>query len=256
VAIKSLQVLFLGVIPKYDKGFMTFMVDQGRSLELPFLSFLVRADEGNILIDVGLHPEDVEAAIGQKVTLPPEHHLPRQLQNVGLSMNDINMVVLTHLHPDHIGWLNFLPQAKVYAQKEEYRYTMYPYTVSPAPFTPVVDCPQRYKFRDIKWNLIDGDQIIIPGLSVILTSGHTAGHQAVMVDLPESGPILIAGDAAFLQESLDEELIPASFFDARQSLLSIKRMKLWAQIRKGRIFPGHDYAYWQQRMKKPPEAYT
>jgi N-acyl homoserine lactone hydrolase len=255
MAIKSLQVLLLGIIPKYDKGFMTFMIDQGKSLPLPFLSYLVRADEGNILVDVGLYPDDVESAIGQKVTLQLEHHLPQQLQKVGLAPKDINMVVLTHLHPDHMGWISFLPEAEVYVQKEEYRYTMYPYTISPPPHTPTLDAPERYKFVDIKWRFLEGDQMIIPGLSVIFTPGHTAGHQSVMVDLPETGPVIIAGDSAFLVESIEKELIPSCFFDRYQALLSIKRMKLWAQIRKGQIFPGHDYEFYQQ-MKKPPEAYT
>jgi N-acyl homoserine lactone hydrolase len=256
MAIQSMQVLFLGVASRMSKGMMTFMKDLRQFIEIPNLCYLVRADEGNILIDAGFHPDDIVKMGEKKEDIPAESYLPQQLKNIGLSPDDINMVVLTHLNIDHIGWLQSLPQAEVFVQQEEYRYTMFPHTVYPPPFTEKDRFPERYNFRHVKWNLVDGDQELIPGLSVIFTPGHTAGHQSVMVDLPESGPIIIAGDAAFLQENLDKEIIPIYWFDARQAWLSIKRIKLWAQVRNARVFPGHDFEYWQKQMKKSPEAYT
>jgi N-acyl homoserine lactone hydrolase len=257
MAIKSLQVLFLGVASTMNKGMMTFMKDLGQEIEIPNLSYLVRADEGNILIDAGFHPDDVAViAKNNKMDVPAELYLPQQLKKIGLSPDDINMVVLTHLNIDHIGWLRSFLQAEVFVQQEEYRYTMFPHTVYPPPFTEKDRFPERFDFSRIKWHLVDGDQELFPGLSVIFTPGHTAGHQSVMVDLPESGPIIIAGDAAFLQENLDKEIVPLYWFDARQTWLSLKRIKLWAQVRHARIFPGHDFEYWQKQMKKSPEAYT
>jgi N-acyl homoserine lactone hydrolase len=223
MAIKSLQVLFLGVASTMSKGMMTFMKDLRLELEIPNLCYLVRADEGNILIDAGFHPDDAAVmARNSRKDIPAELSLPQQLKKIGLSLEDINIVVLTHLNIDHIGWLQSLPQAEVYVQQEEYRYTMFPHTVSPPPFTEKDRFPERYNFRGVKWNLVEGDQELLPGLSVIFTPGHTAGHQSVMVDLPESGPIIIAGDAAFLQENLDQEIIPIYWYDARQSWLSIR----------------------------------
>jgi glyoxylase-like metal-dependent hydrolase (beta-lactamase superfamily II) len=255
MAIRSLQVLFLGTPFKADKGMITFLVDSGKFIDLPFFSYLIKADEGNILIDAGIHPEDISILAGQKIDLPSDYYLPKQLQKAGMAMNDINIVILTHMHPDHIGWLNSLPNAEVFVQKEEYKYTMHAHTIDPFLHTPVNDFPTRYHFHEMKWNLIDGDQVIIPGLSVIFTPGHSAGHQSIMVDLPEAGSIIIAGDAAELKENLDKEIISEPRFDSRSAFLSIKRLKLWASVRKSQIFPGHDFAYWEQKIKKLPESY-
>jgi len=76
-----------------------------------------------------------------------------------------------------------------------------------------------------------------------------------MVDLPGTGTIILASDAANLQENLDKEIIPTSF-DARQAWLSIRKMKVLAQIKNAQIFPGHDIEYYRQKIKKPPEMYV
>jgi glyoxylase-like metal-dependent hydrolase (beta-lactamase superfamily II) len=252
LAIKSLQALFLGAPMKEDKGLMTFMQGFGAKLESPFLSYLVRADEGNILIDTGLHPDDVAMLSGGQIKgLPEEQHLPNRLKEVGLTLDDINMVILTHMHLDHVGWLSYLKKAEVVVQKEEYNFTM----DSPA-WTPYRYTPQRFDLKHLKFKLVDGDNVLMPGITLIFTPGHSIGHQSVMVDLPQTGPIIISGDAVFIQENLDKEFIPTTWSDTRQTLLSIKKLKVWAQVRKARIFPGHDMEYYRNNIKKLPEAYT
>ncbi len=77
MSVKSLQILFLGSQNGTDKGFMTFGVDIGKKMVSPFLCFLIKADEGNILVDAGLHPDDAAlmARMGP-ISLPPENLLP------------------------------------------------------------------------------------------------------------------------------------------------------------------------------------
>jgi N-acyl homoserine lactone hydrolase len=249
MAIKSLQVLFLGSQTGMDKGFMTFGVDIGKKVESPFLSFLIRADEGNILVDTGLNPDDVQmmSKMGP-INLKDEHLLTTCLQKVGLSLEDINMVVMTHLHGDHVGWLTSLGNAEVIVQKEEYKFAF-----DPPPYTRYIR--ERYNSPNVKWRYVDGDQVLIPGLTLLFTPGHSAGCQSIMVDLPKFGPILLVGDAGFLQENFQKELIPASFYDQKEALLSIKRLNVWSKVRNATIFTSHDIDYWRHKMLKSPEAY-
>ena len=249
MAIKSMQVLFLGSQSGMNKGFMTFGVDMGKKVESPFLSFLVKADEGNILVDTGLNPGDVEmmSRMGP-ITLTEEHYLPARLKECGLTMADITMVIQTHLHGDHVGWLRYLTNAEVLVQREEYNFAS-----NPPPYTRYI--VNRFNSPGIKWKFVDGDHIIMPGLTLLFTPGHTAGCQSVMVDLPRTGPVLLVGDAGFLQENFEKELIPTSFWDQKEALLSLKRLKVWSQIRGAPIFCSHDIEYWRRKMVKSPDAY-
>ena len=102
MTVKSLQVLFAGS-ETIDKSRITYGVAPGTMRNSSHLRFLIRADEGNILVDTGPHPDDVAARIaaGGQMDVKPEDYLPQSLKGVGLSMDDINMVVVTHLDWDH-----------------------------------------------------------------------------------------------------------------------------------------------------------
>ena len=53
-----------------------------------------------------------------------------------------------------------------------------------------------FDFASARFELLDGDADVLPGLSVITTPGHTAGHQCVVVQTAD-GPDLLIGDAAY-----------------------------------------------------------
>ena len=92
MAVKSMQVLYLGS-DYLDESRITVGVPRGTMVETVFLGFLIRADEGNILVDTGFHPDDAaeENAAGLQVNVQPEDLLPERLKEVGLSMDDINI---------------------------------------------------------------------------------------------------------------------------------------------------------------------
>jgi len=253
MTIKSTQVIYLGS-DYVDESRITYGVAPGTIVETVFLSFLIRADEGNILVDAGMHPDDAEKenAEGLQISVQREDHLPLRLQEVGLSMDDINMLVITHLDRDHIGWLNQLRHAEVVVQKSEYLFAF-----DPPPYAQRrYKYPERFKSPDIKWKLVDGDQVLVPGLTLLFTPGHTPGHQSLMVDLPKTGTIILAGDAGHSRKNFKEELIPNFCGNPRQALYSMRRLKVLSQVRKAPLFPTHDMDLWRNEMLKPPAAYT
>lgn len=251
MALKSLQVFHVGS-DHVDKRLIIPGIGEKTMVDTVFLNFLIRTDEGNILVDTGMHPADVEVmnAIGFNVNVRPEDQLPQRLKEVGLSMEDINMVLITHLHIDHGGWLAHLPNAEVILQKEEYQFTFNPPPYTHSAFSYI----ERLKSQEIKWRMIDGDHVLMPGITILFTPGHTPGSQSIMVDLPKFGPILLVGDAGPFQESFEKELIP-TFCDPMQAWYSIRRLKVWSHIRKAPIFTSHDRDFWRREMIKPPEAY-
>jgi glyoxylase-like metal-dependent hydrolase (beta-lactamase superfamily II) len=252
---KSLQVLFLGQDNNIPKAKVAYGVEDGKLITTSFLSFLIRTDNENILFDAGMHPDNAAhlRSQGREVIVREEDYLPSRLKEVaGLSMDDIDMIVLSHVHRDHTGWLGHFRKAEVIVQKEDYAAAV----IEPAPYYNPIYPRKKYTERDIKWRLIVGDEILMPGLTVLLTPGHTRGHQVLMVDLPQSGPILLAGDAFLDLECLEKEIIPGVYADRAEALNSLKKIKVMAKLRNAKVLPTHDMECYLRQMKKPPEAYT
>jgi glyoxylase-like metal-dependent hydrolase (beta-lactamase superfamily II) len=255
MAVKSLHILFLGQDNNIPKAKVAFGAEDGKLITTPFLSFLIRTDDKNILFDAGMHPDNAAhlRAQGREMIVREEDHLPSRLKEVaGLSMSDIDLIILSHVHRDHTGWLGHFPKAEVIVQKDDYTAAV----IEPAPYHNPIYPLKKYTERDIKWRLISGDEILSPGLTVLLTPGHTQGHQVLMVDLPQSGTILLAGDAFLDLECLEKEIIPGVYADRGDALNSLKKIKVMARLRNANVFPSHDMGCYLKQMKKPPEVYT
>jgi glyoxylase-like metal-dependent hydrolase (beta-lactamase superfamily II) len=111
----------------------------------------------------------------------------------------------------------------------------------------------RIDFDDpsLDWRLADGDTEIAPGVTAVLTAGHTKGHQSFIVEYDESvgaGGFVFAFDAADLTENIEGELPVGSFIDceAADTVEPIRRLKAIAGERGLRLVPGHDPVVWPQ----------
>ena len=234
-----------------DKGPLTYHVDQGKIIEVHFAAFLIKTDEGNVLFDSGIDHEDIPYLLttGRKLNIKKNDFLLTRLNEVGVSPEQIDLIVQSHLHWDHSGLLKYFPKAQIIIQREEYSYAL-----QPPSFAEHYYRRRNYDSPNLKWRLIDGDEVIMPGVVVVSTPGHTPGHQSLLVELPESGTILLTGDCANLSENLEKMIIPGIFVNPVQALHSLKKLKALAQVTKGKIFFAHDIKQFQT-MKKPPEFY-
>lgn len=196
-------------------------------LSEPVCAYLLDTAEGWILLDTGLNGRNGrEPARRQQKFLehnlnPPairdEHLLQPQLAEIGVATTDIHHVVLSHMHYDHAGNLDLFRHARVSVQRREH---MHAFGADPG-FAYFRD---EYDLPDISWDLRDGDWQALPGLQLIVTDGHTPGHQSALVHLPQTGPVLLPFDAADLAENLNEGVLPGECSDpeaAERSLLRI-----------------------------------
>jgi len=110
----------------------------------------------------------------------------------GVTPADIGWVVNSHFHFDHCGQNAVFPHVPFYVQRREYEAlaqggsSAYPYR-------------DWFDFAGARFELLDGDAEIVPGVRLLTTPGHTRGHQSVLVDTP-SGAAAIVGDAAYTVE--------------------------------------------------------
>lgn len=230
----------------YEAGMMKFGKDLDKHLRIftPFYAF--DTEEGWILYDTGWPPEAVPLLdeLGLKPEIHEENTAIEQLKKIGVSAGDIAAIIISHLHVDHAGGLKYFPDAKIYVQKDEFSYAHHPNSFqSSAYFSYTFDMP------GIKWNLLEGDELIMQGLGVLLANGHTPGLQGLIVELPESGFYLIGADSAYLAENISENLPPGSSWNPILAQYSIKRFKTIAAMLNARYFPGHDYDFFMNEVK-------
>lgn len=251
MSVQSLYVLYCGSAIA-DKGMtFTYRVDVGVKVRTPFLAFLIKTDDGYVLCDSGIDPDDIPnmLRLGKELDVKKEDFLLTHLQSLGISQHDIRFVFQSHLHWDHTGLLRYFTNAQVIIQREEYNFAL----TAPA-FTDAYYRRKYYDSTSIKWRIIDGDEELMSGLTAILTPGHSPGHQSLLVELPESKSIILVGDCAYISENIKKEIIPGVFINPVQALQSLKKLKMLSKITNGKLFYSHDIQE-LQTMKRSPEFY-
>lgn len=206
-----------------------------RPVRLPVPVYLVETGSERILIDTGLHPgavADAEAHYGQPGALALfglEQEVPLAAQ---LDLATVTRVVLTHLHFDHAGGLALLPASvPVVVQRAEWEAGQERAAIERNFFL-----PRDYESAAERLVLVDGDHDLLGDGSVelLLTPGHTPGHQSVRV-----GDLLLGADVAYFASTLDDRRFPAFGDDLTAQDRSADRLQ--ALRDSGLAFrPGHD----------------
>jgi N-acyl homoserine lactone hydrolase len=147
----------------------------------PVLGYLVEHPAGLLLIDTGMgsHPE-VDAWYQ-----PRRVPLADALTAVGVKVNDIRYVVNCHLHFDHCGGNPLLPGRPVFTQRAE---------LAGARQVTDYTLPELIDHPGASYEELDGEAEILPGVLILPTPGHTAGHQSVVVTRGD-GTVVVAGQS-------------------------------------------------------------
>jgi N-acyl homoserine lactone hydrolase len=152
-------------------------------LEWPVHGFVITHPGGALLVDTGVGgPEQV--LTDWRVV---NRSAAEALADLGLTPGDIGLVINTHLHFDHCGQNAVFRHAPFYVQRTELDRAR----------REAGELREWFDFMGARFELLDGDAEVVPGVSVIATPGHTSGHQCVVVRSGDGAPDLLIGDAAY-----------------------------------------------------------
>jgi glyoxylase-like metal-dependent hydrolase (beta-lactamase superfamily II) len=107
---------------------------------------------------------------------------------------------------------------------------------------------ETFAIPDIKWEIMEGDGVILPGLTTILANGHTPGLQGLVVELPKSGFILLCADACYLRENYEQDLPPGNVWNPVLAQYALKRYKAIQALLGARFFPGHELDFFTKEI--------
>jgi N-acyl homoserine lactone hydrolase len=209
---------------------------RGPSIRFPVPAYVVETDQQRILIDTGLHPAavaDAAAFYGRSDALDFFAHEQELTLAEQVDLDTVTMVVLTHLHWDHAGGLPLLSASiPLVIQRREWAAGH-----DRAMVTRNAYFPRDYTEQDREVVLVDGDHDLLGDGSVelLLTPGHTPGHQSVRL----GGHLVLGADVAYFASVLDDQRFPVYGYDLAEQGRSAERLRVLRDTG-ANVLPGHD----------------
>ena len=210
--------------------------DMEREARFPIPAYVIETGEERILVDTGLHPAAAED--------PARHYAGVEAMRLfGLEqeasvadqvdVTTLTRVVLTHLHWDHAGALALLPPSvPIVLQRREWEAAH-----DDAAIARNFYVPADYAVLDGRVTLVDGDHDLLGdgSIELLLTPGHTPGHQSLRV----GERLVIGGDVSHYASGLDDHRFPIFADDHSAQAHSADRMRALRDAG-ARVMPGHD----------------
>jgi len=187
-----------GPVPRllWDR-LVTDEIDAEHRLLQALNCLLIETPAGRVLVETGIG-ERIDAKIRAMRRYEGPWIVPA-LSAAGFEPSSVDVVAMSHLHFDHAGGLlaadgsRAFPRARIVAQRAEWEIALDP---NPRLVASYVQ-PELELVRD--WGAegwAEGERELLPGVSVVPTGGHSAGHQAIVVRAPRAAPLAFLGDLA------------------------------------------------------------
>lgn len=230
--------------------------------QVPVPAFLLNhPSAGPILVDTGLHAsiaDDPRENLGRRGAFlfgpeaPKGCDVPSQLRELGMEPTDVRLIVMTHLHWDHTSAVSEFPAATFVVDRREWaaaRSGSLRQGYRPELFDHAFD-----------WRLVDyeapgvdsfasfGRAVDLLGdgsIRLLSTTGHSPGHQSVLLRLGGGRELLLAGDAAYSRRTLEEDLIPTFCPDVHLYCRSLAEIRRYMTLTPAaEVICGHDAVCW------------
>ena len=245
-----------------DQSIVTFAIGAGKPNTSQVSSVLIDHPEGKIIVETGMDssmwPDLVKQILVPHQT--EEQRLDNALRRIGVSPEEIDVVINTHLHADHCSFNRIFKNATWMIQRRELMEALVPEVHE---LTYVKGCFDV----GLSTKLLDGDYEVAKGVHILDTNGHTAGHQSVAIETEKSGVFLVTGDASMSKDNFpgESKISPQGWpcspiLDAKKHMRSLERLKEYVDTTRARMHStctlvyGHDHEEFL-KLKQAPKYY-
>ncbi len=221
-------ILYGGVLFNPDKSRITPGHGVNELIKIPVPMYVIDHPDGLAVVDTGLSYEHFPDWMKPDTRDEPECRIDRQLAKLGYDPERVKYVIMTHLHADHAGAMENLPKATFIVRREELKEAWFPKDRNPGGCGYIFDDYKNTRFFNYL-ELEDNVEYDVFGDGSVIcmdTRGHSRGHQSVIVNLPNSGKLVIAADAASLKEQIDGRDAPGGhLWSTEAGMIAIDRLR-------------------------------
>lgn len=222
--------LHVGTITRQKMTFC-YWLEPGVIADVPLICWYIEGADKKILVDTGGgDPADAQPR-WLPYTREKDQVLEKALGRRGVQCEDIDIVIVTHLHWDHSAGSKLFPRAQLIVQQDELNSARNPFPIMSHGYI-------KHIVEEVDYTVISGDKTIAPGVTVMRIPGHTYGFQGVLVEA-EKQKYFIAGDTFgfFRNLETDPPTISGLYVDLKLYYESLKKIAGLSAF----ILPGHDF---------------
>jgi len=201
--------------------------------------YVIKHPKGTLMWDAGLPEKLVGMAQpfspNAAFTVSRKDSLDKQLQSIGMTVDSIDYISLSHTHFDHSGHANNLKESTWLVQESEYNFV--------TSDTVKKTQPDMYNaIKDLKKiKKLNGDFDVFGDSTVVIKSmpGHTPGHQVLYLDLSLEKPILLTGDLYHIEENRTYKRVPSFNYDIPMTKKTMEVFEAFATEKNADVFIQH-----------------
>ncbi len=226
---------------KSSMAMVLWNTDWEKTIERNYYLWVIQGERETLLVDCGVAPSLAEKRKISGYVSPVE-----VLRRIGIEASEIKKIILTHIHFDHVSGIELFPKATLYVQEKEFHFWIKDPIAKKPPFLKFTDPVGNAYLASLEGTdrliLVQGDQVLMPGIELLLAPGHSPGLQVVAVNTLR-GTAIVGSDCAHLFRNYEEE-IPSSFIiDMVAWMRTYEKLK--AKVSSlDLLFPGHDLKMW------------
>jgi N-acyl homoserine lactone hydrolase len=231
-------------------------------ISIPTYSVLIDHPEGKILYDTSCHPQAMNGYWPKNLqSIFPYFHndsqlMVNQLKLAGTAPEEIETVILSHLHLDHAGNTHLFRHAEVYVHKKDYAYAKHLVDSSPNPADHGAYVKADLDIPADKLHFVDADTRFSDGIELISLPGHTPGILGLMVHLKNEGTLIFPSDALYTQENYGPPTkMSGIMYDSVAFRDSIEKIRALQKRYNAKIMFSHDTPMFKT-FKLAPEYYS
>ncbi|MEN2738435.1 MBL fold metallo-hydrolase [Microbacterium sp. X-17] len=254
----SIWALEFAVLPSYPDSALVYGKADGARV-LPFYYFVVQSEDRLILIDSGFSDNafctDACASYGVEKFIPPAEAMSR----IGLDPHDVDTIIISHHHWDHVSGVPYFPRAEVWIQRRDIENWTEKWHVSDrlgwlkGGLDPDTGDDLARVDAEGRLRPVDGHAPVAPDIDVRPAyDTHTAGSQYVVLQASD-GPWIFPGDVAYVYENIggtdgSQPMIPIGLGQGNQEccVRLTDEMLTAAGDDVGRVLCSHEVRIWDR----------